>query len=749
MVMIDLGNDIEIRKDGKIVARVGLSDVAEQKRELMKENYVLLSFNLDYYFPFDRGHTITYKGEEYVIREEARPEEVNVQEYRYSLKFEGVDMLFQDLLLFYPYSNQPEGEWMLTAAPEYFLQAAVENIRNQLEDSSWEIGKKECTTPIEMSFENISVFDACTEVAKAAEGEWYVDFKAKTLNLVKKYEHGVVVEFEREVNLTDIKRTNENNSEFCTRMYAYGSTKNIPANYRPPNNGEPIDRIASKRLRLPGSKGYVGIEDIMPDIYKDLKPYEIKRKVFIFDEVFPKSQERIEGLRDEVKSIEKKPYTAYFFTNEKFDFDENYILPGQSLMMSFQGESRLAGRDFELKYHIDDKEYEIIPNQDNPDFIIPNEKLAPEKDDEYILYNFDTAVIGDKYVGIAEDELKTVAENKLRQIIENNATYTCSMAMAACSQKDLELEIGQKVRLKSAMFKDQQKDSRIYGYTKRQNECTYLVGDSSEYSNLGDISAQVTANKKEANSNYNDNKKDSNNNKKKINNNQEKIDEVSHTVKELDYIKEALSMNTSIEGGLILSAILQLGTKVDDNFTANAGLNGILQKPTDPAFWIGGSIQDAKARKTSLGFLADGSGWMAQDMISWETIQGVIALLVTGKYRSAKSGERIEIDPQARSIKMYDDKEKVIVNISFENNNNAHTALIRVNNYQNDNLTGSAIIEGGRFSLRNQMDKEYFSVSFANNRLNMKLDGVPESRANAEVKGLYIDENETLKIRKD
>lgn len=724
--MIDLGNEIEILKDGEVIARIGQADEVEDKKELMKENYVLLSFNLDCYYCLDRGHTIRYEGEEYMIREEIPPEEINIQEYRYKPKFEGLDMLFLDIILFYPYSNQPEGEWDLTASPLYFLEAAIKNIHEQLGDTSWTIGKVECIEPIEMSFVDISVFDACTEVAKAAEGEWYADCKAKTLNLVKKHEYGTLVELEREVNLNDIKRSNENNSEYCTRMYAFGSTKNIPTNYRPANNGEPLDRVAPKRLRLPASTpGYI-------DAYPNMKTYEIVPKVIKFDEVFPQRTGTIISIRKVSKpGDDGKPFDIYYFKDSGVDFALKYILPGQTLMMAFQIPSKLAGRHFELKYHEGSKEYEIINNQDNPDIVIPNDILMPQEGDPFVLYNFDIAMVGEQYVPAAEEELLEVATEKLRQIVEDKATYSCPLALAACSDEDMKYDVGQRVRLKSTMFKKNYKDSRIYGYTKKLNDITYLIGDNSEYSNLGTISASVTANKKESDVNYTENKR--------------KINVVNRTVKGLDYIRQALAMDTSIDGGLILSALLQLGIQVGDSFQAMAGINGLLQSPEDVFLWGGGSIDDAVQRKTPFGILADGSGWFAGDKISWEAVGD---MLVTGKYQTAKSGERIEIDPETRSIKMIDDKENAIVNISFNKNDERHTALIRVNNYIDGAMTGSAILEGDKISLLNQMELEYFSVSLNSNKLDVKLNGLPTVN-NDKLKPLYTDEKGNLVYKKE
>lgn len=94
----------------------------------------------------------------------------------------------------------------------------------------------------------------------------------------------------------------------------------------------------------------------------------------------------------------------------------------------------------------------------------------------------------------------------------------------------------------------------------------------------------------------------------------------------LDYLKEAFKESTVIQGGLILSSLIQLGqTEEDDNFHVYSGINGKMSSGRGGgiAAWFGGPMNDMGdpnpeiLETASTLFRFDGSGYLANNNIYW------------------------------------------------------------------------------------------------------------------------------------
>jgi hypothetical protein len=106
-------------------------------------------------------------------------------------------------------------------------------------------------------------------------------------------------------------------------------------------------------------------------------------------------------------------------------------------------------------------------------------------------------------------------------------------------------------------------------------------------------------------------------------------DYADNTTKELAgfaYLKEALKESTTIEGGLIQSALLMLGYTDGDTFKVMSGTNGIYKYGElggGIAAWYGGPMADKEADSALVEyaqslFRFDGSGYLAGGNITWD-----------------------------------------------------------------------------------------------------------------------------------
>nr|DAL15336.1 MAG TPA_asm: tail protein [Caudoviricetes sp.] len=476
---------IPIRDKNQVVkARYALKDTDIEKNTLMGEHYIEISFALDIFFRFVRSDYIIWEGEKYIIKEDYTPDEVNKCNYKYTLRFDHWTTLLQDDTFYYMNQNLEEAEWSLMSNAATHFQLLADNANRYFGVNTFNVGTIEFTELKYIRFDKVSIWDAATQIAEEYGGEWYLT--GTTFHLVKKFSYGSEIDFESEVSVEKMERSEGENSEKYTRILAFGSTRNIPANYRETTPGEAVDAIYQKRLRIPASKGkFIDIRPI-------LSPEEIKSAVVIFDEVYPK---RI-GTIGAVGTIPYQDtdtdtgvvtnWNAYKFKDTGIVFSEDYLLPGVELMLVFQS-GNLNGMDFAVKFHkngfseSDNSQYfEIVRNEDygKP---LPNDTLKPQSGDTYILYGFNIQLVSDQYIPAGEQELYDTAVEWQQDMLKDKSVFECPTMIQHFADNEMDLEIGQKVKLIHDQFEDGFRSSRIQGYEKHllnKYQATYTVGDN-------------------------------------------------------------------------------------------------------------------------------------------------------------------------------------------------------------------------------------------------------------------------------
>ena len=477
---------IPIRDKNQVVkARYALKDTDIEKNALMSEHYIEISFALDIFFKFVRSDYIIWEGEKYIIKEDYIPDEVNKCNYKYTLRFDHWTTLLQDDTFYYMNQNLEEAEWSLMSNAATHFQLLADNANRYFGINSFNVGTIEFTELKNIRFDKVSIWDAATQIAEEYGGEWYLT--GTTFHLVKKFSYGSEIDFESEVSVEKMERSKGEDSEKYTRILAFGSTRNIPANYRETTPGEVVDAIYQKRLRIPASKGK------FIDAKPNMSPEEIKSAVVIFEKVYPK---RI-GTMSSISTVEYTDtdtdtgivtkWNAYRYKDTGLQFKEEYRQPGVELRIAFQS-GYLNGTDYEVKFNPlkkaetdpESQLFEIVRNEDYGK-ALPNDTLRPQNGDTYILYGFNIQLVSDQYVPAGEQELYDTAVEWQQDMLKDKSVFECPTMIQHFADNEMDLEIGQKVKLIHDQFEGGFRSSRIQGYEKRllnKYQATYTVGDN-------------------------------------------------------------------------------------------------------------------------------------------------------------------------------------------------------------------------------------------------------------------------------
>ena len=233
---------------------------------------------------------------------------------------------------------------------------------------------------------------------------------------------------------------------------------------------------------------------------------EAVENVVLFDNVYPRrigTISEVNETRGNIVDENEKPtgetYPIFTIRDAGLkNFKKEYLL--DELRLVFQSGS-MNGMHFALELKSSDDTgtvFEIERNQNYGQFL-PNDIMKPEKDGTYILYGYDTSFISDTLIGEAEQELLEETQKYVEKSKIDPSVYVCPTNPVRCAgyidgkhnqQKEIDLEIGRRVKLiNNAFFKDG-RESRIYGFEKKLDnpfECTYTVGESTQYSRIGDI----------------------------------------------------------------------------------------------------------------------------------------------------------------------------------------------------------------------------------------------------------------------
>lgn len=510
---------IEVRdKNNNIRCKVEITDKCVYSKTLMEDEYVLLSFESDTLIGFQKKDFIKTDFGTFRIMEVTKPEPQSDGGYLYEQKFVPDWMFWKNRILFYNRQLGYEKAWKMTQRPEYFMDIVVRNIQDAgFGRYSFEIDDTLDEMKL-VDFDNTNIIDALTAIAEAWKTEWWVTDRVIHIS---KCEFGSPVSLTEGDELGDIEREDGQDTTYLTRAYVFGSTRNLPKNYRKNDDGTVVvEGVVETRLKLPTGTPYI-------DAWENMKDEDIVEGVIVLDEVYPRNigtiskittKEYTDKIENEDGTTTYEKWNAFRFTDTSLPtFKKEYVLADQELHIIFQT-GKLAGMDFAVTFNPDaEKEtdatsqvFEIVRNEDYG-VALPTDTFKPEVGDTYILYGYDTQYVYTNLVSKAEQELYEKGIEKVADASKDKSVYTCPTNPLRCAgykpnsigkmihttADEIDLEVGQSVTLRSTnQFESGYRLSRVRGFEKRLDNkynCTYTIGDSSAYSRSADLQEQVDA----------------------------------------------------------------------------------------------------------------------------------------------------------------------------------------------------------------------------------------------------------------
>ena len=503
--------------NGTTLLSTPINNGAKGYYSLMQHDYIVLPFRLRTPIDFKIGSYADLRGvfddalggklaKMYYVTEPQNPTyNTSTGAYEYNLRLNAYYWLWNNFIFKYtPESTAGEASWSLTAPLDVQLGVFLRNLSalgftyNGV-PYEYSIDPTVENKAVAMAYDNTHLLDALFSMG--GENAWDCDVWV-TENVIHfgRCEHGDAVKMEIGPEASDMTR-NESKGTFATRIYAFGSTRNIPANYRENDNPDlTVNGIVQKRLMLPSDTPYI-------DAYPDMQPFEPVESVVVFDDIYPKRVGTLSDVRTVDRAIEDEngeqtgTFKAYQYRDTGLTFDEKYRLEGQELRIVFQS-GKLNGLDFGAIFNPNDSDpaeqlWEIEANEDYGRRL-PDEVMKPENGDKYILYGFDIKMVSDLYIPEAEQELKKKAQKYIDSTKIDDGTYTATLR-ASYVRGDMigrTYDVGQKVKLVNpAFFGTEGRVSRIIGWEMcldiPSDNPIYTIGESAQYSRLTEIEDKV------------------------------------------------------------------------------------------------------------------------------------------------------------------------------------------------------------------------------------------------------------------
>ena len=519
---------IQIKRNNKVFFT--LEDFGEGSKlsyQLMDHHYVILKFTTATPIYFEIGDSVEIPDFGYFeLTSSYFPKHNDSDGYDYEMQMDAYYMSWKNKLCKYrPQHGANETSFNLTTTVGVHMNVILGNLKALGLTYNGKEFSVDYTTYNNKAFDvqkrflieygSISILDALNAICSedALNCEWWIDGSIIYLGYCEMEGQAT---FEQDVNVLSMSYS-ESKSTYITRLYAFGSDRNIPKGYFTGADADvTTDGVATDYLMLPNkevdSDGFYAKDGYLENVNVVKNDKQAIEGVVMFEDEYPKVECRVSRIKTYDSTVDNDDGTK---TTQTFwqvgstnsfaeSFEASWIKSNLTLGIKFTS-GALMGMEFEVSFKVIDKAnyFEIVAN-DTYGRTLPDGVMCPKVGDKFFLYNWDATKITDTdLIPTAQLSLFDRAKQYYQKTMISNSNFTCTMdgdKFYNDGTYDYH-PLGEQVKLINDMFAQVDADGKHYRNSRiigmeipldiPYDHPQYTVGEKAATSRLGKLEDKV------------------------------------------------------------------------------------------------------------------------------------------------------------------------------------------------------------------------------------------------------------------
>lgn len=519
---------IQIKRNNKVFFT--LEDFGEGSKlsyQLMDHHYIILKFTTATPIYFEIGDSVEIPDFGYFeLTSSYFPKHNDSDGYDYEMQMDAYYMSWKNKICKYrPQRGANETSFNLTTTVGVHMNVILGNLKalgltyngkdftvdyTTYNNKAFDVQKR-----FLIEYGSISILDALNAICSedALNCEWWIDGSIIYLGYC---EMEGQTTFEQDVNVLSMSYS-ESKSTYITRLYAFGSDRNIPKGYFTGADADvTTDGVATDYLMLPNkevdSDGFYAKDGYLENVNVVKNDKQAIEGVVMFEEEYPKVESVVSSIKtyDSTVANEDGTKTTQTFwqvtSTDSFtnSFKESWIKSNLTLGIKFTS-GALMGMEFDVSFKVIDKVnyFEIVAN-DTYGRTLPDGVMCPKVGDKYFLFNWDATKITDTdLIPTAQLSLFDRAKQYYQKTMISNSNFTCTMdgdKFYNDGTYDYH-PLGEQVKLINDMFAQVDADGKHYRNSRiigmeipldiPYDHPQYIVGEKAATSRLGKLEDKV------------------------------------------------------------------------------------------------------------------------------------------------------------------------------------------------------------------------------------------------------------------